>query len=355
MSALVAQHENLRDRGLVERHQSGDEAAFTELYRIHFARLVRYCRHNVRDGHLAEEIAQEAFVRAYVALDRLGGERRFYPWLTVIARRLIIDHIRNHGRLRLEADVQAGSISAVDEIVVTRQDHTDLHTALERVRERHREILRLRDWEGLSYDAIAERLGLPCTAIPPLLHRARAALRREFVLVSEGRVAAFLHLPTLMLLARRGRDRLLTRLSWMPEPATFGAPLAAAVLTLAGFHLAGVGAVVETQRLHVIPASAIDGGWDVPAANPNERPHAAGMSETAGVPHSRTSTEHIPEQVHVPDVATVHVGSDPEGVERIRREGRRKPIFIDAGPVGLAGDPEADRRHFEGMAHRLIP
>jgi RNA polymerase sigma-70 factor (ECF subfamily) len=359
MSALVAPHENARDRGLVERHQSGDDEAFAELYRLHFARLVRYCRRHLRDPHLAEEIAQDAFVRAYVALDGLAGERRFYPWLSVIAHRLIIDHIRRHGRVTLEADIDTGVAAATDDLVVMRQDRHDLQTALERLRERHREILRLRDYEGLSYDEIATRLGLPSTAVPPLLHRARAALRREFELVSEGRVAAFLHLPALLLLARRSRDRLAMWITWVPEPATFGAPLAGAVLALAGVAMS---AGIDTF------ASFAGDGAEIRAttsANPAalheaqaESRQSADEVDTKADVHRRLPHPHpepVPRHVMVPQVAEAYLGNDYEESDRIRREGQDDPVYIDGGPVGIASDPEEDAEYFRDMAEQFVP
>src|SRR3982750_4446701 len=84
-----------RDRALVERFQSGDAAAFDELYRRYFSRLRRYCEKRVGDPHEAEEVAQEAFVRALRAMPGFAGDRRFYPWMTVIAQRLCIDHHRH--------------------------------------------------------------------------------------------------------------------------------------------------------------------------------------------------------------------------------------------------------------------
>jgi len=361
MTALVAPHENARDKGLVERHQSGDEAAFAELYRLHFARLVRYCRRHLRDPHLAEEIAQEAFVRAYVALDGLAGERRFYPWLSVIAHRLIIDHVRHHGRVSLEATVDTGVTSATDDIVVMRQDRHDLHTALERLRERHREILRLRDFEGLSYEEIAARLDLPSTAIPPLLHRARSALRREFELVSEGHIAAFLHLPALLLLARRGRDRLALWVTWLPEPATYGAPLAGAVLALAGTTMGGgmhtlTDGARTAQRTNLLNWSAAPNVEDV-GAPPAPAPAQARASRTTGASRPAPADplpESVPTYVLVPEIAEAY-RHDYEGNERYRQEHRDDPIYLEAGPAGIAGDPEEDAEHFRGMAERLRP
>src|SRR5436305_777163 len=77
-----------RDTALVERFQTGDEEAFADLYRRYFPRLRRYCVRRLGDPHEAEEAAQEALARAYRALPNLGGDRRFYPWLRVIASNL---------------------------------------------------------------------------------------------------------------------------------------------------------------------------------------------------------------------------------------------------------------------------
>lgn len=232
MTALIdgSDLELERDRGLVERHQSGDDAAFTQLYAQHYGRLVRFCFRLTRDHHGAEEIAQEAFARAYASLDTLRGERRFYPWLTVIARRIHIDQVRHSKRVEIRADIDAGVAHAAEEVAFQRLDADHLALALGRIPERHREILRLRDWEGLSYEAIAARMDVSPATVPPLLHRARTGLRKEYVRLNRTRLAALLHLGPLWSAARRLRDRLAVWASHMPDPSVFAAPMAGAAL-----------------------------------------------------------------------------------------------------------------------------
>src|SRR5581483_2373995 len=87
-----------RDREFVRRFQAGDRDAFDELYVRYFARLTRFCARRVEDHAEAEELAQEAFARAYRALPRLSGEQRFYPWLSVIASCVCVDHYRSRTR-----------------------------------------------------------------------------------------------------------------------------------------------------------------------------------------------------------------------------------------------------------------
>ena len=83
-----------RDRVLVARSQGGDGSAFAELYTCYHDRLQRFCNRRLHDGEEAADVTQEAFTRAWRALPAFAGERRFYPWLTVIAGNLCTDLLR---------------------------------------------------------------------------------------------------------------------------------------------------------------------------------------------------------------------------------------------------------------------
>ena len=90
-----------RDRALVERCQRGDSAAFANLYARYYERLLRFCLRRLSDRHEAEDATQEAFARAWKALPNFAGERRFYPWLTVIAGNICTDALRRRSRISL--------------------------------------------------------------------------------------------------------------------------------------------------------------------------------------------------------------------------------------------------------------
>jgi RNA polymerase sigma-70 factor (ECF subfamily) len=172
-----------RDRRLVLRHQQGDVEAFDELYRRYHDRLVSYCARRVGDRHTAEELAQEAFVKALRAMPRFAGERRFYPWMTVIAQRLCIDHHRRSARVEPHPEPEPGLVEADHAAVFAAVDRDHLGLALDRLAPRHREILDLREQRGWSYQQIATHLDVPMTTVEALLHRARKALRREYLAV----------------------------------------------------------------------------------------------------------------------------------------------------------------------------
>src|SRR5690349_8000237 len=129
--ALRADDVNLgRDRALVELFQSGDGRAFEDLYRRYFQRVYRYCLKRVGDPIEAEELAQETFVRAYSAMPRLGGERRFYPWISVIAGRLCVDHHRRRNRTTPHAEVELGVVDGGQEAILGEVDKEFLTLAL---------------------------------------------------------------------------------------------------------------------------------------------------------------------------------------------------------------------------------
>src|SRR2546423_7745234 len=169
-----------RDRALVERYQAGDPGAFEELYRRYFHRLHRFCTKRVGDPYEAEEVAQEAFVRALRAMPRLSGERRFYPWVSVIAARLCVDSHRRRSRTCPVAEIDLGSVEGGQDDIVAAVDTELLRQAVDNLGPRHREVLHLREHEGWSYQRIAEHFDVSLGTVEALLFRARKALKREF-------------------------------------------------------------------------------------------------------------------------------------------------------------------------------
>jgi RNA polymerase sigma-70 factor, ECF subfamily len=191
-----------RDRALVERCQAGDTAAFGNLYARYYERLLRFCLRRLNDRHEAEDAAQEAFARAWKALPRFAGERRFYPWLTVIAGNICTDMLRRRSRsmptddLELSAQQPVGVVGddTSEELVLAAVDGELVNRALGRLSTRHRHVLAMREGSGWTYQQIADHEGVEIGTIETLLWRARQALKREFAVVSDskGAFAGFL-------------------------------------------------------------------------------------------------------------------------------------------------------------------
>ena len=186
-----------RDRALVERCQAGDSAAFGNLYARYYERLLRFCLRRLNDRHEAEDAAQEAFARAWKALPRFAGERRFYPWLTVIAGNICTDMLRRRSRstptddLELTAQHPVGVVGedTSEELVLAAVDGELVNRALDRLSTRHRHVLAMREGSGWTYQQIADHEGVEIGTIETLLWRARQALKREFAAVSESKEA----------------------------------------------------------------------------------------------------------------------------------------------------------------------
>lgn len=186
-----------RDRALVERCQAGDSAAFGNLYARYYERLLRFCLRRLNDRHEAEDAAQEAFARAWKALPRFAGDKRFYPWLTVIAGNICTDMLRRRSRstptddMELTAQQPVGAVGAdtSEELVLAAVDGELVNRALDRLSTRHRHVLAMREGSGWTYQQIADHEGVEIGTIETLLWRARQALKREFAVVSESKEA----------------------------------------------------------------------------------------------------------------------------------------------------------------------
>jgi RNA polymerase sigma factor (sigma-70 family) len=186
-----------RDRALVERCQAGDSAAFGNLYARYYERLLRFCLRRLNDRHEAEDAAQEAFARAWKALPRFAGDKRFYPWLTVIAGNICTDMLRRRSRstptddMELTAQQPVGVVGTdtSEDLVLAAVDGELVNRALDRLSTRHRHVLAMREGSGWTYQQIADHEGVEIGTIETLLWRARQALKREFAVVSESKEA----------------------------------------------------------------------------------------------------------------------------------------------------------------------
>ena len=241
--AVRADDVNLsRDRSLVELCQAGDERAFADLYHRYYRRLLRFCVRRVGDAHEAEEITQEAFARAFTAMPRFAGERRFYPWLTVIASRLCIDSHRRSARTEPSAEVDMGSVEGGQQQIIDNVDIEYLNQAMGQLGPRHREVLELRETHGWTYQQIANHYDVTMGTVEALLFRARKALRREFLsLAGDDHTLASLPFIGVIL---RGAATLRGRLN---DAVTHGAAIAAGAASVAAVA-GGIALAVPTHN-----------------------------------------------------------------------------------------------------------
>jgi RNA polymerase sigma-70 factor, ECF subfamily len=173
-----------REAVLVERAKAGDRDAFEELVRRHAERLYAVVLRFVADGDEAQEVTQEAFLRAWRSIARFEGRSRFFTWLY----RIGINEAKRRAARRPPVVVTSLEDEPVpeapdwSEAPEARSDQRDLLEVLEQAIRRlpleYRAPIVLRDVEGLSTAEAAEAMGLGEAALKSRLHRARLAVRR---------------------------------------------------------------------------------------------------------------------------------------------------------------------------------
>lgn len=125
----------------------------------------------------AEDIAQDALLRAWRRRSTLRDEGRRKEWLGTIVRN---EAFRQHSRVRPDpVDTVENWEGAEDDRIISTVERADLHAALKRLPERDRKLIELRYEEDLTQEAIARRLGLPDGTVKVRLHRVRHKLREE--------------------------------------------------------------------------------------------------------------------------------------------------------------------------------
>lgn len=159
---------------LVRRAQRGDRRAFEIVYRRLSGRIYALCLRMSADGRRAEELTQDAFVRAWERLDTFRGDAKFSTWLHRVAVNVVLQSRRAHGRRRdreeLTDDLARYGTRAREAMPGTR---LDLEKAIAGLPDGAREALVLRDVQGYKYREIAEMMGVAVGTVKAQIHRAR--------------------------------------------------------------------------------------------------------------------------------------------------------------------------------------
>jgi RNA polymerase sigma factor (sigma-70 family) len=216
-SRIVAEPSD--DHRLVAAVRRGDDRAFEALYGRYHRRIHAYVIGMVKDHGRAEDVTQEVFVAALRRMRETERPIAFKPWIYEIAKNACIDQFRRSRRTE-EVSLQAdegfapsdygrlvGSDPTPDAAVAAKQDLDHLCGAFGGLSDTHHEILVMREFEGMSYREIGERMGMSRPAVESTLFRARRRLTEEYDdLVSGARCQRIQSL-----IAAAGESRLGTR------------------------------------------------------------------------------------------------------------------------------------------------
>jgi RNA polymerase sigma-70 factor (ECF subfamily) len=174
------------DATLVAAAQRGDPAAFGVLVRRHRRGVLRLAWALTHDAATAEDLAQEAFVRAWGAIARFDRSRPLRPWLAAIVTRLAYSLFRRRRRrpeTSIETLLESGRDWGVHDDPADHAAHAErderLRACVAELAPEHRAVLALRAVQDLSYEEIAQALGVPVGTVMSRLSRARAELRRR--------------------------------------------------------------------------------------------------------------------------------------------------------------------------------
>lgn len=188
------------DLSLVQLAQRGDPRAFDALVRRYQHRVVKLVMRYVRDPAEAEDIAQEAFIKAYRALPRFRGDSAFYTWLYRIAINTAKNALASRKRSPIEYDLDRADGDEPNHEVAARMKDTATPEALaltEEIRsivtgaidalpEDLRKAIQLRELEGMSYEEIANEMECPVGTVRSRIFRAREAIDARLREVFDG-------------------------------------------------------------------------------------------------------------------------------------------------------------------------
>jgi RNA polymerase sigma-70 factor (ECF subfamily) len=189
---------DVADDQLVARVKRGDKRAFDLLVLRYQQRLFALISRYVRDRDEIQDIAQEAFIRAYRALPEFRGESQFYTWLYRIAVNTAKNWLAARGRRPPNTDIDIDETEAYDGSAVL-QDHDSpeehyfgrelqqvVAKAMRDLPDDLRQALMLREFDGLSYEEIAEVMNCPVGTVRSRIFRAREAVDKQVQIQMQG-------------------------------------------------------------------------------------------------------------------------------------------------------------------------
>lgn len=166
------------ESALIQRSQNGDHQAFEELYRENAAKVNGLCLRLCGQRELAEDLTQEAFVRAWQKLDSFRGDSAFSSWLYRLTSNVVIGYLRQQAKWKMVSfDMfKHESILGTAEL---QTGQADIAKALHRLPDQARVVIILHEYLGYQHNEIAELTGMAVGTSKSHLHRAKITLKQR--------------------------------------------------------------------------------------------------------------------------------------------------------------------------------
>lgn len=190
MSEQVRNTEDL-DQDLVQRVQQGDKSAFDLLVIKYQHKIVHLVNRYVKDPSEAQDVAQDTFIKAYRALGDFRGDSAFYTWLYRIAINTAKNYLLSRSRRHFDYEIdvqdaeqvesapQLKDMETPENLLINEQIVAVIKSAIEKLPEEMRIAITLREFEGMSYEEIAEAMDCPIGTVRSRIFRAREAIDQK--------------------------------------------------------------------------------------------------------------------------------------------------------------------------------
>lgn len=175
----------------IKQVKKGDQAAFEDVVTFYQHKIYQHCYRMLGNAHEAEDIAQEAFIRAYINIDSYDLNRKFSTWLYRIATNLTIDRVRKRkpdyyldaevkgaDGLNMYSQLESDNLLPEEE-VENLELKSYIHQEISELPPKYRSIIILRYLEEFSLQEISDILDIPLGTVKTRVHRGREALRKK--------------------------------------------------------------------------------------------------------------------------------------------------------------------------------
>lgn len=179
------------DKDLVLRVQQGDKSAFDLLVIKYQYKIVQLVNRYVKDPSEAQDVAQESFIKAYRAIGHFRGDSAFYTWLYRIAINTAKNYLVARSRRNTDYEIDIDDAEQIqnapelkgmdtpEQQLLNEEILETIRTAIEKLPEEMRIAISLREFEGMSYEEIAETMDCPVGTVRSRIFRAREAINNK--------------------------------------------------------------------------------------------------------------------------------------------------------------------------------